>query len=70
LAKKKNYGKRENKLLYAEKKCHHCGREFYPTPHWVYKITCGSRERIFCKYTCKTAYERERETRKQAVSTV
>ena len=68
LAKKKRSN--DTKLLYAEKKCHHCGRTFYPTPYWVYKKTFGTRERIFYKYTCMTAYERERETRKQAVSTV
>lgn len=59
MAKAKKKYSQGDKLIYAQRTCAHCGKEFYPTPIWAYKRTYGTREKTFCKYTCLTAYDRE-----------
>lgn len=47
-----------------EKKCANCGKTIFPTPEHAYKE--GSV--YFCKWTCMTAYRREREHARQITS--
>lgn len=47
-----------------EKKCATCGRSIFPSPDYAYKE--GSA--YFCKWTCMTAYRRERERARKTTS--
>lgn len=42
-----------------ERKCGYCGKIFVPAPYHSYKHYDGSREIIFCCYTCNLKYDRE-----------
>lgn len=33
-------------------KCPVCGKLFFPTPLWVYKLTVKGKLKYFCSYTC------------------
>lgn len=63
LAKKKKI-KDETPDLWNKRKCATCGKEFYSTPQWSYRIKSYNRDSWFCKYSCKTAYEQKKQTRR------
>ena len=61
---KKRRVKDDTPELWNKRKCAYCGKIFYSTPEWAYKLPWGSGERWFCKYSCKAAYEREKSPRR------
>lgn len=52
---------------FREIKCDFCGRNFIYNPHSVYRRV-EKRTKHFCKYTCMTAYDRERAEKKKAAT--
>ena len=42
-----------------EHRCKFCGKQFFSTPEYVFKIKDGERIRWFCKYTCMVRYREQ-----------
>lgn len=43
-------------MMFVEKKCHCCGKVFFPTQHHVYKEMYNGHMKWFDKYTCMLRY--------------
>lgn len=41
--------------------CEVCGRRFYKTSQWAYKLSYRGKMRLTCSYTCYRVLEKKRE---------
>ncbi len=46
--------------------CYICGKRFYKTPQWAYKLCYRGKTCVMCSYTCLRTLEKKREAEIEA----
>ena len=51
--------------FFNEKECHECGKKFFSSGEWVYKLKINGKWRYYCSWGCMRTDERRNKTKKR-----
>lgn len=59
--KEKEEGKKDGKTFLSEVVCPVCGRRFFPSPLWAWKVG----DKKYCRYSCMRVVEKKKYEKKK-----